>query len=180
MASLPASSFSNGSPIPIRKGNAIIVTGKVLATSNPVDVHVGNRIRLRRTLLGMSQERLGTALGLTFQQVQKYERGRNRVGASRLYDLAHVLGVPVAFFFEGLSEHDAPAPEAGNVAGMAEPDESLPDDSLPQCTAPSVQPDDLALFSRRETIELVRAYYGIEDSGTRRRVLDLVRSMSAS
>lgn len=128
----------------------------------------------------MSQERLGTALGLTFQQIQKYERGRNRVGASRLYDLAVVLGVPVAFFFEGLSEQGDAAPEAGNVAGMAAPDEAVPTGSLEQCAPSSVQPDDLTLFSRRETIDLVRAYYGIEDSGTRRRVLDLVRSMSAN
>lgn len=144
------------------------------ATSNPVDVHVGNRIRLRRTLLGMSQERLGNALGLTFQQVQKYERGRNRVGASRLYDLACVLDVPVGFFFADLPTQagDADQPDTGNAQGMAEPAASL--------LLPTVAQDDLALLSRRETIELVRAYYGIEDSGTRRRVLDLVRSMGAS
>ncbi len=69
---------------------------------NPIDVHVGSRVRLRRTLLGMSQEKLGEAIGLTFQQVQKYERGANfRVGASRLYDLSRVLDVPVSYFFEG-------------------------------------------------------------------------------
>src|ERR1700722_3677384 len=67
---------------------------------NPIDVHVGSRVRLRRTLLGMSQEKLGNAIGLTFQQVQKYERGANRIGASRLYDLSHVLDVPVSYFFE--------------------------------------------------------------------------------
>ena len=74
---------------------------------NPVDVHVGSRVRLRRTLLGMSQEKLGDALGLTFQQVQKYERGANRVGASRLYDLSRVLDVPVAYFFEEFGEASA-------------------------------------------------------------------------
>lgn len=150
-------------------------------TSNPIDVHVGNRIRLRRTLLGMSQERLGNALGLTFQQVQKYERGRNRVGASRLYDLARVLDVPVAFFFEGLTSHDTipPQPETGNVAGMAAPDDPLDAGDMEKSVLPAAQPDDMSLLSRRETIDLVRAYYGIEDSGTRRRVLDLVRSMAA-
>src|ERR1700719_3453420 len=71
---------------------------------SPIDVHVGSRIRLRRTLLGMSQERLGDALGLTFQQVQKYERGMNRVGASRLFDLSRVLDVPISFFFDDLPE----------------------------------------------------------------------------
>src|SRR5262245_39091705 len=70
---------------------------------NPVDVHVGSRVRLRRTLLGMSQEKLGEAIGLTFQQVQKYERGANRIGASRLWDLSRVLDVPVAYFFDEMS-----------------------------------------------------------------------------
>ncbi len=71
---------------------------------HPVDVHVGGRVRLRRTLLGMSQEKLGEALELTFQQVQKYERGMNRIGASRLYQLCHILDVPIEYFFEGLEE----------------------------------------------------------------------------
>ncbi|MBV1831111.1 helix-turn-helix transcriptional regulator [Komagataeibacter sp. AV436] len=145
------------------------------SASNPVDVHVGNRIRLRRTLLGMSQERLGNALGLTFQQVQKYERGRNRVGASRLYDLACVLDVPVAFFFDGLPDRGM---EQG--AGMAEPVADVaPIPGVKEAGRGETPVDDLALLSRRETIDLVRAYYGIEDSGTRRRVLDLVRSMGA-
>ena len=74
---------------------------------NPIDIHVGTRVRLRRTLLGMSQEKLGDALGLTFQQVQKYERGANRIGASRLYDLSRVLDVPVSFFFDGTPSGDA-------------------------------------------------------------------------
>src|SRR5512143_3127512 len=70
---------------------------------NPIDVHVGSRVRLRRTLLGMSQGRLGDAIGLTFQQVQKYERGTNRVSSSRLFDLARVLDVPVSYFFEEMA-----------------------------------------------------------------------------
>src|ERR1700743_1014534 len=73
---------------------------------SPVDLHVGSRVRLRRTLLGMSQEKLGNAVGLTFQQIQKYERGANRIGASRVFDMARVLDVPVQFFFEEM----APAP----------------------------------------------------------------------
>src|SRR6195256_4022879 len=76
---------------------------------SPIDIHVGSRIRLRRTLLGMSQERLGEALGLTFQQVQKYERGVNRVGASRLFDLSRVLDVPISFFFDDMPESLASA-----------------------------------------------------------------------
>src|SRR5438128_12652470 len=76
---------------------------------NPIDIHVGSRVRLRRTLLGMSQEKLGESLGLTFQQVQKYERGANRIGASRLWDLSRVLECPVAFFFEEMDQQTASA-----------------------------------------------------------------------
>src|SRR5216684_737109 len=79
---------------------------------SPIDVHVGSRIRLRRTLLGLSQERLGDALGLTFQQVQKYERGANRVGASRLFDLSRVLDVPISYFFDEMSLGVASAAQA--------------------------------------------------------------------
>src|SRR3954463_11032856 len=88
---------------------------------SPIDVHVGSRIRLRRTLLGMSQERLGEALGLTFQQVQKYERGVNRVGASRLFDLSRVLDVPISFFFDDMPDSLATAyggPASRRPAGV--------------------------------------------------------------
>src|SRR5574340_1053213 len=93
----------NGAP-------AIDVRPDKESRASPIDAHVGYRIRLRRTLLGLSQERLGDALGLTFQQVQKYERGINRVGASRLFDLARVLDVPISFFFD-----DMPEPIGGGV-----------------------------------------------------------------
>src|SRR6476620_12335762 len=93
---------------------------------NPVDVHVGSRVRLRRTLLGMSQERLGEAIGLTFQQVQKYERGANRVGASRLFDLSRVLDVPVSFFFEDM----APAVQPEERGGLAEAPERYDADPM--------------------------------------------------
>ncbi len=119
---------------------------------SPIDVHVGSRIRLRRTLLGMSQERLGESLGLTFQQVQKYERGVNRVGASRLFDLSRVLDVPISFFFD-----DMPDSLAANFGG------------LPSRRA--------GTLSRRETLELVRAYYRITDPSIRKRVFDLIKSM---
>src|SRR5437868_8301678 len=87
---------------------------------NPTDVHVGARVRLRRTLLGMSQEKLGEALGLTFQQVQKYERGTNRIGASRLFDLSRVLEVPVSFFFEDMAREVAARSPAQIDGGLAE------------------------------------------------------------
>src|SRR5512145_1807794 len=88
-----------GAPRGRRAGAGRPKTGK----PNPIDVHVGSRVRLRRTLLGMSQEKLGEAIGLTFQQVQKYERGANRIGSSRLFDLARVLDVPVSYFFEDMA-----------------------------------------------------------------------------
>src|SRR5579872_4489161 len=130
---------------------------------SPIDVHVGSRIRLRRTLLGMSQERLGEALGLTFQQVQKYERGVNRVGASRLFDLSRVLDVPISFFFDDMPESLANTygVQTGRRAGIAELQDGFADDAL----------------NRRETLELVRAYYRITDPAVRKRVFDLIKSM---
>src|SRR5256714_12611645 len=86
---------------------------------NAIDIHVGSRIRLRRTLLGMSQEKLGEAIGLTFQQVQKYERGANRIGSSRLFDLARVLDVPVSYFFEEMTAETA-ARTPSRIKGLGE------------------------------------------------------------
>jgi transcriptional regulator with XRE-family HTH domain len=130
---------------------------------NPIDVHVGMRIRLRRTLMGMSQERLGEALGLTFQQVQKYERGVNRVGASRLYDLSRVLDVPISFFYDDMPESlggmRAPARPS---TGFGDAQDAFGDDAL----------------NRRETLELVRAYYRITDPGVRKRMFDLIKSLA--
>lgn len=132
------------------------------ARPSPIDVHVGTRIRLRRTLLGMSQERLGDALGLTFQQVQKYERGVNRVGASRLFDLSRVLDVPISFFFDDMPDSLA-GPEGGNrrPSGFHEHQDPFGDDTM----------------SRRETLELVRAYYRVSDPALRKKVFELIKSM---
>src|SRR5712675_2882260 len=91
---------------------------------NPIDVHVGSRVRLRRTMLGLSQEKLGDAIGLTFQQVQKYERGANRIGASRLHELSRVLDVPVEFFFDDTDPVRAPAIPSGFAEPPAEAFES--------------------------------------------------------
>ncbi|MDB5368015.1 MAG: transcriptional regulator [Rhodospirillales bacterium] len=129
---------------------------------SPIDVHVGTRVRLRRTLLGMSQEKLGQAIGLTFQQVQKYERGANRIGASRLYDLSRVLDVPVSFFFDDLPaevEADGFSPSMGfrdEATGDANP------------------------MAKRETLELVRAYYRIPDPLLRRRLFDLAKALATT
>jgi transcriptional regulator with XRE-family HTH domain len=129
---------------------------------SPIDVHVGSRVRLRRTLLGMSQERLGQAIGLTFQQVQKYERGANRIGASRLYDLSRVLDVPVSFFFDDINP-TVVLQVAEGASGMNE-------------AAPArYEPDPMM---RRETLELVRAYYRVTDPATRRRLFELVKAIA--
>ena len=127
---------------------------------DPVDVHVGSRVRLRRTLLGMSQEKLGDALGLTFQQVQKYERGANRIGSSRLFQLSKILDVPVSFFFD-----DMETASAAGARGMSD--------------ANSV-PFEAEQLARRETLELVRAYYRITEPTVRKRIFELVKSVAAT
>jgi transcriptional regulator with XRE-family HTH domain len=127
---------------------------------NPIDVHVGSRVRLRRMMLGMSQEKLGEHLGITFQQIQKYEKGTNRIGASRLQHIARVLSTPVSFFFE-----DAPgmSPESREAPGMAEaPNTSYVVDFL----------------SSSEGIQLNKAFVRIKDAKLRRRLIDLVRAMA--
>ena len=128
--------------------------------ANLIDEHVGARVRLRRMLLGMSQEKLGESLGLTFQQVQKYEKGVNRIGASRLFDLAQVLGVPVQFFYD---EWSAIAAESGHAVGFSEkPQESYVVDFL----------------GSRDGLELNKAFVRITDPKVRRSVIDLVRSLA--
>ena len=124
---------------------------------NPVDAHVGSRVRLRRMLLGMSQERLGESMGLTFQQVQKYEKGVNRIGASRLFQISKILDVPVQFFFEEAPGFDGQAP-----AGTAEGEAFI-----------------LEFLNSREGLELNRAFTAIQDPKQRRAVLDLVRALSS-
>ncbi len=128
--------------------------------ANPMDVHVGARVRLRRMLLGMSQEKLGEHLGLTFQQVQKYEKGVNRVGASRLFELARVLGVPVQFFYD-----EAPAVALGHGAapGFAE---SSGDSYV------------VEFLASREGLELNKAFSRISDPRVRRAITDLVKSLA--
>ena len=131
---------------------------------NPIDVHVGGRVRLRRTLMGMSQEKLGDALGLTFQQVQKYERGANRVGASRLFDLSRVLDVPVSFFFDDMDD-ELKGQSPALMSGMTLEDEPVG----------NVERDPMA---KRETLELVRAYYRIADPQVRKRVYELAKALA--
>lgn len=122
---------------------------------NPIDIHVGGRVRLRRMMLGMSQEKLGEQLGITFQQIQKYEKGTNRIGASRLQNIASVLSVPVGFFFDG-------APGQGTNGGADTKTGSYVVDFL----------------SSSEGLQLNRAFVRISDSKVRRRIVDLVRALA--
>jgi transcriptional regulator with XRE-family HTH domain len=125
---------------------------------NPIDKHVGSRVRLRRMMLSMSQEKLGTALGLTFQQVQKYEKGTNRIGASRLQQMSQILQVPVSFFFEG-----APGPSASP-------------DGVADAPSPAYVSDFLATS---EGLALTKAFSRIKDVKLRRRIVDLVEEIAA-
>jgi transcriptional regulator with XRE-family HTH domain len=125
---------------------------------NPTDKHVGSRVRMRRMMLSMSQEKLGDALGLTFQQVQKYEKGTNRIGASRLQQISHILQVPVAFFFEG-----APSPH-GLTDGMRE------------APSPAYVSDFLATS---DGLSLTKAFMRIKQPKLRRRIVDLVEAIAA-
>jgi transcriptional regulator with XRE-family HTH domain len=131
---------------------------------NPIDIHVGSRIRLRRTLLGMSQQRLGEAIGLTFQQVQKYERGANRVGSSRMFELARVLEVPISYFFE---EMGADTAQRGRQHAMGHAIEVFE----------TAEPDPM---TKRETLELVRAYYKITDARVRRRLFEMTKALASA
>lgn len=131
-----------------------------------IDIHVGSRVRLRRGVMGLSQESLATSLGITFQQVQKYERGTNRVSASRLYQLGEILGVPVGFFFDGFNAKD-PARVYGFSESMQEDFSWLED-------------KDGDLMERKETIELVRVYYSVQDPAVRKSFMKMLKTLVSS
>ncbi len=128
---------------------------------NPIDIHVGARVRLRRNLLGLTLQTLAKAVGVTYQQLQKYEWGVNRISASRLFNLSHVLDVPISFFFEDLSPAAAGAGKR-RARGLSE--------------APAAA-HDFDVLSNRETINLIRAYYRVTDPQLRKRVLDLLQAV---
>ena len=130
------------------------------STPNPIDIYVGSRLRLRRALIGMSQEKLGNALEITFQQVQKYERGTNRISSSRLFQISRILDVSVSFFFDDMDTEIIKQTE-----GMAEINKQV------------LQVDKL---SRRETLEFVRAYYKITDPMVRKKIFEMVKAISNS
>jgi len=126
--------------------------------ASQIDAHVGNRVRIRRMLINMSQEKLGDSLGLTFQQVQKYERGVNRIGAGRLYEIAKILGVKIDYLYEGIEDQ-----LTGPQRGFAE-----------EGSAPPV----MEFVSSGEGMQLSLAFMKIKDSKVRKRVLDLVKSIA--
>lgn len=132
------------------------MTGK--KKPNPIDIHVGSRVRLRRMMTGISQEKLGEHLGITFQQIQKYEKGTNRIGASRLQSISNVLQVPVSFFFDG-----APGPSSGNRA-----------DGFQENSSAYM----IEFLSSPEGLQLNKAFSRISDAKVRRRIVDLVRTLA--
>ena len=136
---------------------------------NPVDVHVGNRIRLRRTLLGYSQQFMARKLGLTFQQIQKYEKGCNRVGASRLWDISKVLKVSMDFFFEDMDK---------DIEYQSPMMQTMPDGEGYMMLNEDVDELELDPMKKQETMELVRAYYRITNRALAKQVFDLVVSLS--
>ncbi len=130
----------------------------------PIDIHVGARVRLRRHLLGMNQTKLAGAIGVIYQQIQKYEKGTDRISASRLFNLGRALDVPVSFFFEDLS----PAAAGGGKRRAR---------GLSEAPAAVLEP---ILLSKRETVELIRAYYRVKDPRLRKRVLNLLQALGKS
>ena len=137
-----------------------------ITNNNAVDMHVGKRVRLRRTLLGLSQEQLGTELNITFQQVQKYERGANRISASRLWDIGQILDVPINYFFDDMTENTmrcSPRRVSRGSEMLDLSDEQIKDP-----------------MARRETLELVRTYYSIEKPLVRKRISEMVKSIATT
>jgi transcriptional regulator with XRE-family HTH domain len=133
------------------------------AAAQQIDIHIGRRLKRRRSLMGLSQQKLAVSVGLTFQQIQKYEKGVNRISASRLYQLSHILNVSPAYFFDGIGSVedatlDSLTPSTATATGMA-----------------ADNGEDL--FARRESLELVRAHYNIPSPLLRRRVLEFVRKL---
>jgi transcriptional regulator with XRE-family HTH domain len=148
--------------IEITLGIKIMLAKETLKTvktaADPVDIYVGKKIRQRRTVLGVSQEKLSEALGITFQQVQKYESGANRVSSSRLYHISKILGTTISYFFDG---HDGE--HANNIQQVAETKNALEDQDI---------------FLQKETINLVKVYYTIDDEDVRKKVLEMVKSIA--
>jgi len=135
---------------------------KTKGAPNEMDVHVGQRLRVRRALLGLSQEKLAEAIGLTFQQIQKYERGTNRVSAGRLFELSKVLDVPVGYFFDQFGQS---ASERQAAFGMSDNEQA------------GFEGEDI--LERKETLDLIRVYYSVEDPDARKDIIKFIKSMAS-
>jgi transcriptional regulator with XRE-family HTH domain len=136
-----------------------------VTNNNAIDMHVGKRVRVRRTLLGMSQEQLGKSLNITFQQVQKYERGANRISASRLWDISQILDVQISHFFDDMTDDTMrSSPRRVSSGERVDFDDGNVRDPM----------------ARRETLELVRTYYSIEKAKVRKRITEMVKSIAAT
>lgn len=131
---------------------------KTKGKPSSVDIHVGKRLRMRRTILGITQEKLADALGVTFQQVQKYERGTNRVSAGKLYELSKVLETSISYFYEGMGK-------SANILG-----------GLSDNQQDGFESEDI--MQKKETLDLVRIYYSVEDPKKRKELLNIVKSMA--
>jgi transcriptional regulator with XRE-family HTH domain len=157
MSNVPASGRFFAYSFGERSAMAVRLQFAAKKSPNPTDRHVGRRVRTRRLILAMSQEKLAAALGLTFQQVQKYERGENRIGASRLQQMSHILQVPVGFFFEGAPNAPAPHGSNGSALSMAQIDDFISD---------------------LDGLRLIRAFMRIDNAALRRRIVMLVQEIA--
>jgi transcriptional regulator with XRE-family HTH domain len=157
MSNVPASGRFFAYSFGERSAMAVRLQFAAKKSPNPTDRHVGRRVRMRRLILAMSQEKLAAALGLTFQQVQKYERGENRIGASRLQQMSHILQVPVGFFFEGAPNAPAPHGSNGSALSMAQIDDFISD---------------------LDGLRLIRAFMRIDNADLRRRIVMLVQEIA--
>lgn len=152
----------------MKKNEAANIRGRLAdGTPNPIDRHVGVRIRLRRCMLGLSQEKLAEELGITFQQVQKYEKGLNRVGASRLWDLSQVLGVPVDFFYMDMDESSRRKSPRNISSGL-------------EVSEDEIDAFNLDILGRKDITDLIRFYDNIRDTRVCKSVIDLLKSLSRS
>lgn len=138
---------------------------KTKGTPDAVDVHVGQRLRVRRSLMGLSQEKLAEAVGLTFQQIQKYERGMNRISAGRLFQFSEILGVPVSYFYDQLSGRKTVS-SLQQAGGMADNEQE------------AFGAADEDLLNRKETLALVKVYYSVEDPAMRKDIIRFIKSMA--
>ncbi len=141
-----------------------MTSNKTKGTPNEMDVHVGQRLKVRRSLLGLSQEQLANAVNLTFQQIQKYERGANRISAGRLFDFSKILDVPIGYFFD---QYGFSSTNANLVSGLSDNEQD------------DFQSEDANIMDSKETLEVLRAYYSVKDPVERKNLLKLIKSMAS-